>query len=97
MLLKEMQFLPFMLHLKRVSDFSYASFETVGYDLERVNLRLLIERALACFHPSELSIADVVGKSFEHNCSLNVKGDTVAEREAMKSLELAVPLSTRGS
>lgn len=37
--------------------FSYASFETVGHDLKGVNLTLLVERALACFGPSELSIA----------------------------------------
>ncbi|KAG7975288.1 hypothetical protein I3843_06G090900 [Carya illinoinensis] len=71
------------IHVTPEDGFSYASFETVGYDLKRMNLRLLVERVLACFHPSELSIAvhaDVWGKSFEHNFSLDVRGYCRRER-----------------
>lgn len=71
------------IHVTPEDGFSYASFETVGYDLRDVNLSLLVERALACFRPSELSIAvhaDVAGKLLEQNCSLDIKEYCCRER-----------------
>ncbi|XP_028081116.1 S-adenosylmethionine decarboxylase proenzyme-like [Camellia sinensis] len=66
------------IHVTPEDGFSYASFETVGYDLKVVKLDHLVERALACFLPSEFSIAvhaDVGMKSLvEQTCLLGVKG-----------------------
>ena len=53
MLLKDLQFQT--IHVTPEDSFSYASFETVGYEsygVKDVNLTLLVERALACFRPS---------------------------------------------
>ena len=71
------------IHVTPEDGFSYASFETVGYDLKAVNLNQLVERVLACFQPTEFSIAvhlDVAGKSFEQSCLLDVKGYCRKER-----------------
>ncbi|KAL7171343.1 hypothetical protein ACSBR2_036069 [Camellia fascicularis] len=66
------------IHVTPEDGFSYASFETIGYDLKVVKLDHLVERALACFLPSEFSIAvhaDVGTKSLvEQTCLLGVKG-----------------------
>ncbi|KAM3755388.1 hypothetical protein ACB098_02G037000 [Castanea mollissima] len=45
------------IHVTPEDGFSYASFEAVGYDFEDVNLTQMIERVLACFEPTEFSIA----------------------------------------
>ncbi|KAL5759273.1 hypothetical protein ACOSP7_017798 [Xanthoceras sorbifolium] len=71
------------IHVTPEDGFSYASFETVGYDLKAVNLNQLVERVLACFRPSEFSVAvhvDVAGKSHERDCLLDVKGYHREER-----------------
>lgn len=71
------------IHVTPEDGFSYASFETAGYDLKVVNLRQLVERALSCFEPKEFSIAvhvDVASKSFEQMCLLDVKGYRRKER-----------------
>lgn len=71
------------IHVTPEDGFSYASFETVGYDLEVVNLNKLVERVLACFQPTEFSIAvhvDSARKSFEQSCLLDVKGYCRKER-----------------
>ncbi|KAK9277735.1 hypothetical protein L1049_007282 [Liquidambar formosana] len=71
------------IHVTPEDGFSYASFEAVGYDLKDVNLSQLVRRVLACFQPSEFSIAvhaDVVGNLLEKNCSLDVKGYCRKER-----------------
>lgn len=65
------------IHITPEDGFSYASFETVGYDLKDVGLNQLIGRVLACFEPSQFSIAvhaEVAGKQLAETCSLNVKG-----------------------
>ncbi|KAI4357917.1 hypothetical protein L6164_001833 [Bauhinia variegata] len=71
------------IHVTPEEGFSYASFETVGYDLKVVNLNQLVERVLACFEPKEFSIAvhaDVASKAYEQNCLLDVKGYCRKER-----------------
>lgn len=71
------------IHVTPEDGFSYASFETVGYNLKDVNLKQLVGRVLACFGPSEFSVAvhaDVAGRSFEQECSLDVKGYRREER-----------------
>lgn len=71
------------IHVTPEDGFSYASFETVGYDLKIVNLNKLVERVLACFQPTEFSIAvhvDSTCKSFEQGCMLDVKGYCREER-----------------
>ncbi|KAL0015208.1 hypothetical protein SO802_002277 [Lithocarpus litseifolius] len=45
------------IHVTPEDGFSYASFEAVGYDFEDVNLAQMIERVLACFEPTEFSVA----------------------------------------
>lgn len=71
------------IHVTPEDGFSYASFETVGYDLKDVNFDQLIVRVLACFQPREFSItvhADVACGSLEENCSPDVKGYRCRER-----------------
>lgn len=71
------------IHVTPEDGFSYASFETCGYNLELMNLNQLVERVLTCFQPNEFLIAvhvDVVSNSFEKNCLLNVKGYCRKER-----------------
>lgn len=71
------------IHVTPEDGFSYASFETVGYDLKVVNLNELVGRVLACFQPAEFSIAvhvDSTTKSFERGCLLDVKGYCREER-----------------
>lgn len=45
------------IHVTPEDGFSYASFEAAGYDFRTVNLAQLVQRVLACFKPSEFSIA----------------------------------------
>ncbi|KAK4801047.1 hypothetical protein SAY86_021534 [Trapa natans] len=45
------------IHVTPEDGFSYASFETVGYDLRKLGLGKLLERVLACFQPAEFSVA----------------------------------------
>lgn len=71
------------IHVTPEDGFSYASFETVGYDLKELNLNELVERVLACFQPSEFSVAvhsNVAGRSLEWDCLLDVKGYRREER-----------------
>jgi S-adenosylmethionine decarboxylase len=78
------------IHITPEDGFSYASFEAVGYDLRTVNLKQLVERVLACFEPSEFSIAvhaDVATKCLELNCSVGVNG-YLREEGSVKELEL---------
>ncbi|KAL6192961.1 hypothetical protein ACLB2K_034046 [Fragaria x ananassa] len=65
------------IHVTPEDGFSYASFESAGYDFNELNLNQLAERVLACFKPSEFSIAvhaDVAVKSLQQICSLDLKG-----------------------
>jgi len=45
------------IHVTPEDGFSYASFEAAGYDIKSMDLTALIERVLACFQPSEFSVA----------------------------------------
>ncbi|KAJ4960731.1 hypothetical protein NE237_020641 [Protea cynaroides] len=65
------------IHVTPEDGFSYASFETVGYDLNAVNLEQLVGRVLACFQPREFSVAihaDVLSKGLEWDCPLDLLG-----------------------
>lgn len=71
------------IHVTPEDGFSYASFESVGYDPEEVNLNKLVERVLACFKPNQFSIsvhAEVAGKQLLRTCSVDVKGYCRGER-----------------
>ncbi|KAK8522725.1 hypothetical protein V6N13_115682 [Hibiscus sabdariffa] len=72
------------IHVTPEDGFSYASFESVGYDLEKLDLNQLVDRVLVCFEPSEFSVAVHVnggaGCSLEEICSLNVRGYRCGER-----------------
>ncbi|XP_025012316.2 S-adenosylmethionine decarboxylase proenzyme [Ricinus communis] len=71
------------IHITPEDGFSYASFETVGYNPEEVNLNQLVERVLACFQPSQFSIAvhaNVADKQLVQTCALDVKGYCRGER-----------------
>ncbi|GAB4840211.1 S-adenosylmethionine decarboxylase proenzyme 2 [Ancistrocladus abbreviatus] len=65
------------IHITPEDGFSYASFEAVGYDPHTINLNQLVERVLACFLPSEFSVAvhaEAAAKTWEFNCALDVNG-----------------------
>ncbi|CAK9157352.1 unnamed protein product [Ilex paraguariensis] len=68
------------IHVTPEDGFSYASFETVGYNLKDLNLGPLIERVLACFQPGEFSIAVHANKSLGQTSGLDVKGYCLAEK-----------------
>uniref|UniRef100_A0A5B6ZKW4 S-adenosylmethionine decarboxylase proenzyme n=1 Tax=Davidia involucrata TaxID=16924 RepID=A0A5B6ZKW4_DAVIN len=65
------------IHVTPEDGFSYASFEAVGYDFKVVNLTHLVKRVLACFEPTEFSIAlhaDAVGNEPGPEIAVDVKG-----------------------
>ncbi|KAF2321408.1 hypothetical protein GH714_041000 [Hevea brasiliensis] len=71
------------IHVTPEDGFSYASFETVGYDPKGVSLNQVIDRVLVCFQPSQFSIAvhaSVAGEQLAETCSLDVKGYSRGER-----------------
>lgn len=71
------------IHVTPEDGFSYASFEAVGYDFKSMNLTHLLERVLACFQPSEFSIAlhsDAVANKLSSDMSLDVPGYYCGER-----------------
>ncbi|XP_059648653.1 S-adenosylmethionine decarboxylase proenzyme-like [Cornus florida] len=73
------------IHVTPEDGFSYASFESVGYDPKVVNLDYLVGRVLACFQPSEFSLslhADVAGKVLEQICYLGLKGYSLGGRSS---------------
>ncbi|KAG7563497.1 S-adenosylmethionine decarboxylase core [Arabidopsis suecica] len=45
------------IHVTPEDGFSYASFETVGYDLKALNFKELVNKVLVCFGPEEFSVA----------------------------------------
>lgn len=72
------------IHVTPEDGFSYASFEAVGYDFKVLNLTCLVERVLACFEPSEFSVAvhadaDVAGV-VDGEMNVDVKGYFCGER-----------------
>lgn len=71
------------IHVTPEDGFSYASFESVGYDFKDISLEQLVQRVLACFEPGEFSIAvgaAVASKKLEKTCSINVDGYYVEEK-----------------
>lgn len=71
------------IHVTPEDGFSYASFESVGYDFKDYSLEQLVQRVLACFEPGEFSIAvgaAVASKKLEKTCSINVDGYDVEEK-----------------
>ncbi|CAI0552728.1 unnamed protein product [Linum tenue] len=72
------------IHVTPEDGFSYASFEMVGYNLKEVGLKQVVDRVLACFKPSEFSVAvhatNVAGTKLEKECALDVKGYCRGER-----------------
>ncbi|CAL0318146.1 unnamed protein product [Lupinus luteus] len=71
------------IHVTPEDGFSYASFEAVGYDFTKMSLNNLVKRVLACFQPTEFSIAvhvDHASKSFEQSCLIDIKGYSREER-----------------
>ncbi|KAI7750575.1 hypothetical protein M8C21_022484 [Ambrosia artemisiifolia] len=64
--------------------FSYASFETAGYNFKSMDLTSLVERVLACFQSNEFSVALYVNGNEPKDLgldddNLNVKGYSVEE------------------
>uniref|UniRef100_A0A7N0UNF7 S-adenosylmethionine decarboxylase proenzyme n=1 Tax=Kalanchoe fedtschenkoi TaxID=63787 RepID=A0A7N0UNF7_KALFE len=77
------------IHVTPEDGFSYASFESVGYDPKYVNYSDMVKRVLDCFKPNEFSIAlhSHDGASpLEQACSLDVKGYT-RTLQTLKDLE----------
>ncbi|XP_039048188.1 S-adenosylmethionine decarboxylase proenzyme-like [Hibiscus syriacus] len=65
------------IHITPEDNFSYASFEASGYDLETLNSTQLVERVLACFKPSEFSVSvhvNVNGDDLGCGISCSVNG-----------------------
>ncbi|XP_022148149.1 S-adenosylmethionine decarboxylase proenzyme-like [Momordica charantia] len=65
------------IHITPEDGFSYASFEASGYDFNEVNLSQLIGRVLACFQPSDFSVAlhsDDCGENLEDLLCVELKG-----------------------
>ncbi|KAB1226616.1 S-adenosylmethionine decarboxylase proenzyme [Morella rubra] len=65
------------IHVTPEDGFSYAGFEAAGYDFEDVNLTQLLERVLACFQPTEFSVAvhtDIAGRELGKNFPLDLNG-----------------------
>ncbi|KAF7822333.1 S-adenosylmethionine decarboxylase proenzyme [Senna tora] len=78
------------IHVTPEDGFSYASFEAVGYNLEDTSLTGLVERVLACFQPSEFSVAlhtDMHGETLVNKFGLDIRGYNCRERsnELLKS------------
>ncbi|XP_015880476.3 S-adenosylmethionine decarboxylase proenzyme [Ziziphus jujuba] len=71
------------IHVTPEDGFSYASFETAGYNFEDVNLSKVIERVLTCFQPSEFSVAlhsTLVGEEIGSKFPLDLKGYSCGEK-----------------
>lgn len=71
------------IHVTPEDGFSYASFEAVGYDFEKMGLSLLMERVLGCFQPARFSVAihcSVAGKEVDSQIVLDVGGYSCGER-----------------
>ncbi|MED6168788.1 hypothetical protein PIB30_014306 [Stylosanthes scabra] len=71
------------IHVTPEDGFSYASFEAVGYDYEKVSLPALVERVLACFEPSEFSVAlhsDMHSEKLFEKFPLDIDGYYYEER-----------------
>jgi S-adenosylmethionine decarboxylase len=70
------------IHVTPEDGFSYSSFEAAGYDFEDVNLTQLVERVLACFQPTEFSVAmhtDIAEKELGTKFPLYLKGYNCGE------------------
>ncbi|KAL0327073.1 UNVERIFIED_CONTAM: S-adenosylmethionine decarboxylase proenzyme [Sesamum angustifolium] len=71
------------IHVTPEDGFSYASFEAAGYDFKVVNLDLLIERVLMCFHPMELCLAlyaDFGAKLLDDIHAFDMRGYSLNEK-----------------
>lgn len=71
------------IHVTPEDGFSYASFEAMGYDFKAVNFNQLLERVLACFQPTEFSVAlhtDDMGKGLGFDIAPDVQGYCCEER-----------------
>ncbi|XP_010528023.1 PREDICTED: S-adenosylmethionine decarboxylase proenzyme 3 [Tarenaya hassleriana] len=84
------------IHVTPEDGLSYASFETVGYDLKNLNLNELVNKVLICFKPGGFSIAvhaDLGAELLKQDCdfefdpSVDVKGYCSKER-CLEELEL---------
>uniref|UniRef100_A0A7N0T5E4 S-adenosylmethionine decarboxylase proenzyme n=1 Tax=Kalanchoe fedtschenkoi TaxID=63787 RepID=A0A7N0T5E4_KALFE len=77
------------IHVTPEDGFSYASFESVGYNPKSVNYNDMVGRVLDCFQPNEFSVAlhslDVA-VTLEQACSFNIKG-YVGTIRSLKDLE----------
>lgn len=71
------------IHVTPEDGFSYASFESVGYDFEKMDLTKLVERVLDCFNPAKFSVAvrsSVAGKESCSAFEINLKRFECGER-----------------
>ncbi|KAG7558697.1 S-adenosylmethionine decarboxylase [Arabidopsis thaliana x Arabidopsis arenosa] len=71
------------IHVTPEDGFSYASFETVGYDLKALNFKELVDKVLVCFEPKEFSVAvhaDLGTGLLAHEFVVDVKGYLSQER-----------------
>lgn len=53
------------IHITPEDGFSYANFETAVYNLKAINLNEMVMRVLACFQPTEFSLAEKLEKYYD--------------------------------
>ena len=71
------------IHVTPEDGFSYASFETMGYNFEKVDLNQLLQRVLVCFQPNEFSVAlhsSVVNEELGSKFPVHLKGYSIGEK-----------------
>ncbi|WCJ25460.1 S-adenosylmethionine decarboxylase proenzyme [Euphorbia peplus] len=65
------------IHVTPEDGFSYASFECMGYNFDEMNLGQVLDRVLACFEPTEFSVAlhlNTVNGELGEKLPMDVKG-----------------------
>ena len=62
------------IHVTPEDDFSYSSFEAMGYDFKVLELNHLLDRVLTCFQPTEFSLA-LHADGEEQGTRLNISTD----------------------
>ena len=78
------------IHVTPEDGFSYASYETMGFDPERLDFASLVGRVLKCFEPKDFSVAVTIfggrGKAGSWNDNLGVDG-----YKCVENVEQALP------
>lgn len=68
------------IHVTPEDGFSYASFETVGYDFGKMDVSALVERVLGCFKPAKFSVAVHASVAGKEDLKLEMENYRCGER-----------------